>query len=273
MDVLVGHTGLVGSTLLRQRPFDLCVHRANLHMLHGVHAQHLFLSALPAEKWRINADPPADLANMALLQQALGGVQAQTVVLISTVDVYAVPVDVDEFSAVGTPSPYGAHRHAFERWVREHFPRVLVLRLPGLFGAGLKKNALFDLLHNNQVERLHPQAQLQWYPLQRLSPDIDLALAHGLDLVNLSVEPVTTGEIATRIFGRAPLALPAGLGAGLQEGLQAGSQAMTPARYSMRSLHAQTFGGGHGWCVEREQLWPALTNWHAQETAGRGAQT
>ena len=255
--VLVGHTGLGGSTLLRQRPFDLCVHRPNLHALQGLRAQCLFLSALPAEKWRINADPAADLANMAVLQQALLGVQAETVVLMSTVDVYQTPVDVDEFSAVGAPSAYGAHRHAFERWVRQHFPRVLVLRLPGLFGAGLKKNALFDLLHNNQVERLHPQAQLQWYPLQRLSHDVDLALAEGLDLVNLSVEPLSTGEIATRIFGRAALAVPAS----------------APVRYSMRSLHAHTFGGGDGWCVDRAQLWPALQAWHAQETARCAAPT
>lgn len=255
MDVLVGHTGLVGSTLVRQRRFDLRVHRANLHELQGIVAERLFLSALPAEKWRINADPAADLANMAVLQAALRHTRARQVVLVSTVDVYERPVDVDEDSAVGAPQPYGAHRFAFENWVREHFDQVLVLRLPGLFGPGLKKNALHDLLHDHQVERLHPQGRLQWYPLERLSGDIDRALAAGLRLVNASVEPLGTADIASRVFGRR-----------LGHAVDA-----TAPLYRMRSRHARLFGGDDGYWIRAEEAWSALAAWHRAARSGREA--
>ncbi len=251
MDVLVGHTGLVGGTLLAQRPFDLLVHRPNLHALQGLRARRLVLSALPAEKWRINQDPASDLANMQRLQAALADVQADEVVLVSTVDVYARPVDIDEDSPVGQATPYGAHRHQFEQWVRERFPRVLTIRLPGLFGAGLKKNALFDLLHGNEVHKLHPNAALQWYPLARLADDIDTALAHGLALVNASVAPLATGAIATRLFPQRTLVDPG----------------TPPALYRMRSRHAEAFGGRDGYWLDEAALWPWLEAWVASEQA------
>ncbi len=254
MDVLVGHTGLVGGTLLAQRPFDLLVHRPNLHALDGLSARRLVLSALPAEKWRINQDPAADLANMQRLQQALATVRAEQVVLVSTVDVYANPVDVDEDSPVGQATPYGAHRHAFEAWVHERFAKVLTVRLPGLFGTGLKKNALFDLLHGNQVEKLNPNAALQWYPLARLADDIDIALANELTLVNASVVPITTGAIAARLFPQHALVDPG----------------TPPVLYRMRSRHAAAFGGaddGQGFWLDETRLWPWLETWVASEQA------
>ena len=258
MDVLVGHTGLVGGTLLAQRPFDLLVHRPNLHALDGLRARRLVLSALPAEKWRINQDPAADLANMRRLQDALANVQAEQVVLVSTVDVYANPVDVDEDSPPGRATPYGAHRHAFEDWVRGRFARVLTIRLPGLFGTGLKKNALFDLLHGNEVGKLNPNAALQWYPLARLADDIDTALANGLALVNASVAPITTGAIAARLFPGHALVDPG----------------TPPVLYRMRSRHAQAFGGqadGEGFWLDEARLWPWLEAWVAAERAGARA--
>ena len=244
---LVGHTGFVGSNLLRQRRFDFCVNRFNLDALDGACLERLVLSALPAEKWRINLEPEADLANLRRLQQGLLNVRAKQVVLISTVDVYNYPVAVDENTPVllGKASPYGRHRFEFEQWANFHFESITVIRLPGLFGAGLKKNALFDLLHGHQVEKLHPQARLQWYPIDRLSDDIDRALDSGLRLVHAAVEPLFLQEVAAQHFPQYRLA----------------STTATPAHYDMRSRYAGIFGGSDGYWMSSKAVLDEMGRW------------
>ncbi len=251
--VLVGHTGFVGSNLLRQRSFEHCVNRANLASLEGAQLQRLVLSALPAEKWRINLAPDADLANMRQLQRVLSTVRAAQVVLISTVDVFGAAINVDEGSPIvpSTATPYGQHRYEFERWVAQRFEHCTVLRLPGLFGTGLKKNALYDLLHQHEIERLHPEAQLQWYPIARLADDIDQALAGSLRLVHAAVEPVVLREIAQRHF---PL-----------QALR--PCATSPARYDMRSRHASHFGGTSGYWMDAAAVLEAIGAWISMERA------
>lgn len=251
---LVGHTGFVGSNLLRQRDFDLTVHRANLDALNGVRVERLVVCGLPAEKWRINQAPAEDLANMQRLQGVLATVRAREAVLISTVDVHARPIDVDESTPVNPHglAPYGAHRWAFEQWMRSRFPRCTVLRLPGLFGPGLKKNALHDLLRDHQVERLHPDGRLQWYPIARLAGDIDRALALGAPLLHAATEPLATREVAERLFPERRLpAVPA--------------PGTTAPCYRMRSRHAETFGGSGDYWMGREAVLEAMRRWLAAE--------
>ena len=246
---LVGHTGFVGQNLLCQRRFDLCVNRANLDALQDLRVGRLVLSALPAQKWLANRHPEDDLSNMRRLQRALLGVEADEVVLISTVDVYPKPQDVDEDDPVprGQGAPYGQHRFEFEQWVLERYERCTIVRLPGLFGPGLRKNALHDLLNGHEVERLHADARLQWYPIDRLADDIDRAIALRLGLVNAAVEPLALADIAQRHFPEHRIAAaPAGV---------------EPANYRMRSRHADAFGGSDGFWMSAGEVMEAIGRW------------
>lgn len=55
----------------------------------------------------------------------------------------------------GLPA-YGKNRLQLERWVREDFPDALIVRLPALYGAGIRKNFLFDL-HTITPAMLRPE--------------------------------------------------------------------------------------------------------------------
>src|SRR6185503_13593897 len=108
-------------------------------------------------------------------------VRARAAVLISTVDVYPQSVDVDEDTPVNVEAhhAYGKHRFLLERFFVERFD-TLVVRLPGLYGDGLKKNAIYDLLHDNQVEKIDSEGRFQFYGLDRLWGDVEAARRAGL---------------------------------------------------------------------------------------------
>ena len=63
---------------------------------------------------------------------------------------------------------------------RENFKTHLIIRLPGLVGKGLKKNAIFDLKHNNNLNQIDSRGVFQFYPMQNLDTDVGKTLAKTL---------------------------------------------------------------------------------------------
>lgn len=201
-DALVGHTGLVGTALKHQLcPYAERFNSKNIADIRGRTYDTVYCAGLPAAKWLANRNGAADGANMRALFGHLKTVQCKLFVLISTVDVYdhTVPHQTEEGVPCVTQEPYGNVRWQFEELVRDRFPRHLILRLPALFGAGLKKNVLYDLLHDNRVEHIHADGQFQWYGLGNLAADIQrwtLAAQPAL-IVNLVSEPLGTRDIVS----------------------------------------------------------------------------
>lgn len=194
---LLGYTGFVGSTLRRSKTYDALYNSSNIDEIAGQDFDHMVIAAVPAEKWKANQNPEADWNNIAQLIDKLRKVTARDVVLISTVDIYPKPVGVDENSEINPDNchAYGRHRLMFENAVQELFP-TRTLRLPGLFGHGLKKNVIFDYLNNNQIEKIETRASFQFYNMARLSGDIDRLLTDPDMTVNMAVQPVTVAEVA-----------------------------------------------------------------------------
>lgn len=223
--VLVGYSGFVGGNLLQRRHFDLLVNSANTEELRDGAFGEVVFSAARAEKWRANSDPDHDAAHITQLEDLMSSFTSERFTLISTVDVYGTPVDVDESTSVDTGGlhAYGLHRYRLEQAARRLHGDVLVARLPGLFGSGLKKNVVFDLLTDNEVQKIQPESSFQYYNLAHLSDDLEWAWRNALGLVNLVTEPVTTAAIVDAVFERSPLSTPIGVPA---------------ARYDVRTLHA-----------------------------------
>ena len=226
---LIGCTGFVGGFLAGHDRFDLLIHRANLELLRHRSLDRIVCAGLPAAKWIANREPDNDRANMLLLCETLRTVTARSFVLISTIDVYPRTADADEgFDCSAAPNhAYGRHRLEFEGFVRERYPHALILRLPALFGPGLRKNVLFDLMTGNQLEKINPASSFQWYPLARLPRDIEWAERDELGLVNLFTEPLATSVIVDRYFPDA----------------QVGAEASPAVHYDLHTRYAQVFGG------------------------------
>ena len=70
-------------------------------------------------------------------------------ILISTIDVYNNPSKVDENTIINIDKlhPYGKNRLYLEKWVKKNYSNYLIVRLPALFGLGLKKNFIYDLIN------------------------------------------------------------------------------------------------------------------------------
>jgi nucleoside-diphosphate-sugar epimerase len=248
---LIGRTGFVGSNIAGQHHFDDLYSSADIDTIRGRHYELVVCAGARAEKWRINQKPEADRADIARLTGALTQADVGRLVLISTVDVYSDPVGVDETTHIDTANlaPYGSHRLELENWARARF-ETLVVRLPGLFGSGLKKNVLFDLLHENMLEHINPASVYQFYATDWLWHDIEAALAHGIALVNFATQPTSVADVARLAFDRV---LPAG--------------EAEPVLYDVHSVHSATLGGSGGYLYDADRVVAALREFVATERA------
>lgn len=199
---VIGHSGFVGSTLLKQRSFDALYRSTNIDQIDGVSFDEIVCAAAPAQKWKANRFPEEDLQAIHGIIRHLEKVSCRHFILISTVDVFPVPVDVDEETPVDEhPEAYGRNRRILEEFVADRFPDHRIVRLPGLVGPGLRKNVIFDFLNHNNVQSIDSRASFQFYPMVNLWPDIQTAIRNDLRLIHLTAEPVSVSEVADIGFG------------------------------------------------------------------------
>src|SRR5207248_3172600 len=71
-------------------------HSRNINDIRGRRYELIVCAGARAEKWKANQDPETDRGNLQVLCDALQDAHAHKLLLISTVDVYPVPIGVDE---------------------------------------------------------------------------------------------------------------------------------------------------------------------------------
>ena len=149
IDGLIGCTGFVGGNLLRQHDFTRQFNSRNIVDSQGATFYTLVCAAAPGSMFEANTAPDKDLRQIKALCRTLAKVRSERFVLISSIAVLADFAGGDDESsgAFQTDIAYGRHRRLLETFCAEHFAETLIVRLPALFGAGLKKNFLFDLLN------------------------------------------------------------------------------------------------------------------------------
>ena len=227
-NALIGCSGFVGSTLLKQAAFEGLYRSTNIGEIEGGSFDTVVCAGAPAQKWIANREPETDRKKIEGLIGHLKSVKCKTFILISTVDVFKNAIAVDEETPVDQTGlhAYGLHRRLLEEFVESHFPNHLIVRLPGLVGPGLRKNVIFDFLNNNNLHAIESRSVFQFYPMVNLWYDIQHALNAGLSLIHLTAVPLSVAEVSRQGFGK-PF-----------------DQELTgaPIIYDMRTRHSKIFG-------------------------------
>lgn len=292
MRYLVGSTGFVGSNLVASGAFDGCFHSTNISQAFGSSPDLLVYAGLRAEKYLANHDPARDFAMIRQAFDNICRIEPKRLVLISSVDVYRCPLDTDEDAAIETEGlpPYGYNRYRLEQMVRERFPDALVVRLPGLYGPGLKKNFVFDLIYriptmlntakyedlrvkSRLVESSYATAESGFYRVRQLDAGQQRELRKFFEDYGFSAVNFTDSR---SVFQMYPLRLLwCHIAAALESGLETLNLATEPVSaqeiyraaegtsfenllpsaptdYRMRSRHAALFGGGDGYLLDRK---------------------
>ena len=149
MTALVGYTGFVGSNIYAAGDFDAVYNSKNIEKAYGTEPDLLIYAGLRAEKYLANNAPEKDMELIYQAEKNIMRIDPKKLVLISTIDVFKNPRNVDENSMIDTDNlhPYGYNRYQLEIWVRENYPDALIIRLPGLFGQNIKKNFIYDYIN------------------------------------------------------------------------------------------------------------------------------
>lgn len=227
-NALIGFSGFVGGTLLKQTQFDSLYRSTNIAEINGQTFDTVVCAGAPAQKWLANRDPETDQKKIDQLIAHLATIKCHTFILISTVDVFKTAMGVDEDTPVDEAGlqAYGLNRRRLEKFVENHFSHYLIVRLPGLVGPGLRKNVIFDFLNNNNLHAIDSRGVFQFYPMVNLWLDIKTALKAHLKLVHLTAEPISVANVSRLGFGK-PFD---------------NNLANVAATYDLRSKHAALFG-------------------------------
>ena len=254
---LIGYTGFVGGNLAQQVAFDEYYNSKNITSIRGKVFDLLVCSGVSAVKWWANQNPVEDRHRIDALLADLAYVHARKVIVLSTVDVYPRTNAVDEsFDCHSHPNhPYGTNRLYFEDTLRNRFEVLTAVRLSGVFGPGLKKNVLYDLLHDNCLDNINPDSSFQYYNVSHLWRDLQRLEQTGVRLINFVTEAVRTRDIIDLFF----------------PGKQVGQTRAPEVHYDVRTLYGEQFGGTRGYLRPAEQVIADLGEFVKSVSSGASA--
>lgn len=294
MNAIVGDTGFVGSNLFKTRAFEMGYNSKNISNSYGLKPDLLIYAGVKGEKFLANGSPEEDMQAIFQAQENIKKINPVKLVLISTIDVFKKPVQVDERTKIDTEGleAYGLNRYRLECWVRENYPDALIVRLPGLIGTGIKKNFIYDYIHripsllkkekyeelklkDDAIEKYYSlqkngffkckilnkeeaeflktvflninfsalnftdsRSKFQFYSLDRLWDDVQIALNEKILLLHMATEPISACELYEKLAGEKFI-----------NELKA-----KPAEYNYKTIYDDLFNGGRrGYIYEKEE--------------------
>ena len=202
---LVGYTGFVGSNIAKNGEFVGLYNTKNITNAYGTKPEVLVYAGLRAEKYIANKYPEKDMESIQQAIENIKRINPKKVVLISTIDVYNTFDGIDEKTNPDDNKllPYGKNRLYLEKWIEEQFEEFCIMRLPGLFGQNIKKNFIYDFIHqipfklttekflelkenNRVIEKYYTLSKDGFYTCKALTRDEEMELKIILKQNNFS---------------------------------------------------------------------------------------
>jgi hypothetical protein len=184
---LIGHSGVVGRSLLAQQSFDLLFDSKNIHTLPEHKIDQLVVAAPSGNRLAINRDAEMHRQDQANIQQIITQIyhaHPTHVVLFSTVDAVTAP-----------DSKYGQNRHWLEQGL-QRYHATTVYRLCTLIGKEIRKNILYDIKHDQFLDQINCDSEFQWCLLDDLGQLVNTAKPGTVqDIVS---EPIVNADILQR---------------------------------------------------------------------------
>jgi len=199
---LIGHTGFIGGVLKQQQEFTHFYNSKNIFEIQDKEFDLVISCGNSSSRWLVNQKPTDDLDNIKRFTNYVSTIKAKKFVLLSTIDVYNSPVNVDEDtpgSKINNNS-YGQNRYFLETEIQTLFLDHTIVRLPIMYGHGFKKNIIFDALNKNELNKVNGNASVQIYNTKNLTKDLSAFIASDNKIINLATEPVIVRDFYRKVF-------------------------------------------------------------------------
>jgi nucleoside-diphosphate-sugar epimerase len=211
MIYLIGGNGFVGSAYARL--FDeleleyKIVGRNDYEALAGTHCDVVINANGNSKKFLSDRDPMGDFdASVRSVMKSLTSFTCDKYVLLSSGDVYpdqSSPELTREDSVISPEdvSKYGLHKMMAENLVRGHHENWIVMRMGGFVGPNLKKNAIYDMLHDAPVW-LSRESELQFIHTDRAARHVWSLVQKDVrnEIINLGAKGcVRIGDLHTKL--------------------------------------------------------------------------
>ena len=187
MNVLIGYTGFIGSSL-NQEQYQLKINSKNWDSIsEPIDVDKLVIAAPSGVKYLANKDPLKDLDNcLALASNIIKYFKnIKTMVIISSND------------TINPTTDYGCNRQYFNNLMEEvcriKHTSLYIMYLGMTFGSKARKGMVYDFLHGNFD--YYKGGTYQLYPVRRLEQDIQYCIDNKIHRAMLSSVPIKTSEI------------------------------------------------------------------------------
>ena len=182
INAVIGYNGFVGNIISRNQKHFTAYNSSNIEYISELNHDIIYCAGAQAKKWWANENPESDWNSIKLLIDSLQTVECNKLILISTIGIY-------------DDNAYGYNRKKLEDSLCDIFhDKISIYRLPAVFGTGLKKNLLFDLMNNSIQHPININDSYQWYNVNNILSDIN-KLETTSKVTEFFTEPISNKDL------------------------------------------------------------------------------
>jgi hypothetical protein len=201
---IIGYSGFVGNNIIKNNLiFDEFYNSSNINDINDNYNIIVF-TGLSGNVGYVNNNYQEDYDNIFFFIDKLKNIKCNKFILISTINVYenldSKMNENDILQITNKQDYYGKHRLIFEKFIMNNYIDYHILRLPSIYGSGLKKGVLFDLINENYLENICINDELQFYDLEDINKEIKYVCDNNIKILNLVSEPIKISDLIINIF-------------------------------------------------------------------------